>query len=62
VNLASRVEHLTRLHQVDIIITAAVQQALDPRIALRPLAATPLRGVSAPVETFAVESPDPETR
>ena len=55
VNLASRVEHLTRRHGVDIIVTAAVHAVLDPRFALRALPETPLRGVSEPVTTFAVE-------
>jgi adenylate cyclase len=55
VNLAARVEHLTRAHRVDIIVTAAVQAVLDPRFTLRPLPATGLRGVSEPVATFAVE-------
>jgi class 3 adenylate cyclase len=33
VNLASRVEHLTRRHAADILITAAVREALDERFA-----------------------------
>ena len=36
VNLASRVEDLTRVHQVDILITEEVCSNLDPQIRLRP--------------------------
>jgi class 3 adenylate cyclase len=55
VNVAARVEHLTRVHQVDILVTQAVRQTLDPRFVLRQLPAVPVRGVSGPVVTFAVE-------
>src|SRR6266576_2066993 len=54
VNLASRVQELTRAHAVDILVTAAVRDALDPRFALVAWAAvwpipTPDRGqVSLP--------------
>jgi len=55
VNLASRVETLTRAHGVDILVTEAVQAALDRRFALRPMPPAPVAGVSAPLVTFAVE-------
>jgi len=55
VNLASRVEHLTRRHAVDILITADVREALDARFALRELPAAAVRGISEPVVTYAVE-------
>jgi class 3 adenylate cyclase len=54
VNVASRVEHLTRQHGVDILVTDAVRQGLDPRFVLRELPALAIRGVSEPVRTFAV--------
>lgn len=55
VNLASRVEHLTRRHAVDILITAAVRETLDARFALRELPAAAVAGISEPVVTYAVE-------
>ena len=55
VNLASRVEDLTRVHQVDILITEEVRRNLDPQIRLRPLPPVPVKGKSEPVATFAVE-------
>jgi class 3 adenylate cyclase len=56
VNLAARVEALTRVHGVDILITEAVQQTLDARFVLRAMPAVPVKGKSEPVATFAVES------
>lgn len=55
VNLASRVERLTRVHGVDILVTAAVRAKLDPRFMLRELSPVDAPGVSEPVVTFAVE-------
>lgn len=55
VNLASRVEHLTRRHATDILITAAVREALDARFALHELPAAGVAGISEPVVTYAVE-------
>jgi len=55
VNLASRVEHLTRRHAADTLITAAVREALDARFALQELPAAAVAGISEPVVTFAVE-------
>ena len=54
VNLASRVERLTRSHGADILITAAVRSGLDPRFVLEALPARAVRGVSDPVVTYAV--------
>lgn len=54
VNLAARVEHLTRVHQADVLITAAVRAGLDPRFVLEELPAHPVRGVAEPVVTYAV--------
>jgi len=55
VNLAARVEALTRLHQVSILVTPEVRDALDPRFILRALPAAPVKGFEAPVMTYAVE-------
>jgi adenylate cyclase len=56
VNLAARVQDLTRQYQVDILLTRTVQETLDPRFKLRELPATPVRGVAEPVTIFVAES------
>ncbi len=56
VNLAARVQDLTRQYRVDILLTAVVRETLDPRFKLRELPATPVRGVAEPVVIFAAES------
>ena len=53
VNLASRVQDLTRQYGVDILLTRAVQQTLDSRFKLRELPPTQVRGVADPVAIFA---------
>jgi len=55
VNLASRVEALTRTHGVDILVTESVQAVLDRRFSLRAMPPTPVPGIPAPLGTFAVE-------
>jgi adenylate cyclase len=55
VNLASRVEELTRTHGVDILVTDAVHAALDSRYARRAMPPAAVAGVSAPLATWAVE-------
>ncbi len=54
VNLAARVESLTRLHKVDILITQAVREKIDPEVELKPMPATEVKGIEEPVITFAV--------
>jgi len=56
VNLAARVQDLTRQLHVDILLTRAVKDSLDRRIELRALPATPVRGITGPVEIFSVVS------
>ncbi len=56
VNLAARVQDLTRQYRVDILLTDVVRETLDPRFKLRELPATPVRGVAEPVVIFAAES------
>ncbi len=55
INVASRVQELTRIHEVNVLVTGEVQGSLDSRFALRPLPAAELRGVAEPVPIFAVE-------
>jgi len=54
VNIAARVQDLTRQHDADIVITEAVRKELDPRFQLTALEPAHLKGVEAPVETYAV--------
>ena len=53
-NLAARVQSLTRIHQVDILVTEARREHLDPRFVLEPLPAEPVKGIAEPVVTWAV--------
>ena len=55
VNLAARVQELTRAHAVDILVTAAVRDDLDPRFTLRAMPPLEVKGLPAAVPTFAVE-------
>jgi len=54
VNLAARVQALTRTHGVDLLITDAVRAELDPRFELRAMPAMPVKGITEPVVTYAV--------
>jgi adenylate cyclase len=55
VNVASRVQQLTRQFPADIIVTEEVQKTLAPRFVLRPLPPTEVRGVEQPLVIYAVE-------
>jgi class 3 adenylate cyclase len=55
VNIAARVQDLTRAHGVDILATQPVRAALDPRFTLRALPPTSLRGIAEPVQIWAVQ-------
>lgn len=55
VNLAARVEALTRVHGVDILVTEAVRQTLDARFVVRAMPPVAVKGKSEPVATYAVE-------
>jgi adenylate cyclase len=55
VNVASRVEELTRTHEVDILVSEAVRAALDRRFVLRAMPPTAVPGIDAPLATFAVD-------
>jgi adenylate cyclase len=62
VNIAARVEALTRVHQVDILVTEDVQKTLDPRFAARAMPPVAVKGKSEPITTFAIESFDASRR
>ena len=55
VNLAARVQTLTRTHQVDILVTEALREHLDPRFVLRPMPPELVKGIAEPVVTYAVD-------
>jgi len=59
VNLAARVQDLTRSRDGDVLVTRAVRERLDPRFALRPLPKAEVRGVEGAVETWAVDGFEP---
>jgi len=55
VNLASRIERLTRPLAEKILLSAAVRERLDPRFRLREMQPMEVKGVSEPVVTFALD-------
>ncbi|MGH8530971.1 MAG: adenylate/guanylate cyclase domain-containing protein [Nevskiales bacterium] len=55
VNLAARVQALTRSHNVDILLTGSVREQLDPRFALKAMPPLPVKGIAEPVVTYALE-------
>ena len=54
VSLAARVEALTRVHGVDILVTEAVRSELDKRFILEPMPPQLVKGIAEPVITYAV--------
>lgn len=54
VNVAARVQALTRSHRVDVLTTAEVQERLDPRFELTAMPAVAVKGIDEPLATFAV--------
>ena len=59
VNVAARVQTLTRIHQVDILVTEAVRAELDARFALAPLPPEFVKGIAEAVITYAVREGPP---
>jgi adenylate cyclase len=55
INIASRVEELTRSHDAEILVTGEVREALDRRFQVRPLPPAQVRGIERPVTLFALE-------
>ena len=54
VNVAARVQALTRTHQVDILVTEALCAELDARFVLTAMPAEAVKGIAEPVVTYAV--------
>ena len=55
INVASRVEALTRVHDVDLLITEQVREKLDDRFILRRMPAMQVKGKEKPIVTYLVE-------
>lgn len=55
VNLAARLQTLTRLHGVDILVSEELRTELDPDFILTPMPAAAVKGFAEPVVTYAVE-------
>ena len=54
VNVAARVQTLTRIHQADILVTEALRPELDARFVLMPMPAEFVKGIAEPVVAYAV--------
>lgn len=54
VNIAARVQALTRTHGTDILVTESVRAELDPRLELAPYAPVAVRGLAGEVATYGV--------
>lgn len=54
VNIAARVQGLTRLHGVDILVTGEVREGLDTAFVLEPMPAEQVKGIAEPIVTYAV--------
>jgi class 3 adenylate cyclase len=57
INVASRIEGLTRSFKVDLLVSDEIRQALDDQFQLRPMAPVQVKGKTDPVQTWHVESP-----
>lgn len=55
INVAARVERLTRDLEVDLLVTAEVRVELDDRFRVRPMPAVAVKGKSEPLMTYFVE-------
>lgn len=55
INVASRVEGLTTVHQVDLLITEEIRRTLDARFRLRPMPPARVKGKPDPIVTYLVE-------
>jgi len=62
INVAARVESLTREHQVDLLVSEAVRNKLDQRFSLRRMPPVPVKGKQDPLVTYLVEGLKTDTR
>jgi len=61
VNVAARVEELTRQYPTDIIVTERLRETLDASFRTTPLPPTPVKGVAQPLRIHAVEAQEQGT-
>jgi adenylate cyclase len=54
VNIAARVQALTRIHHVDILVTDALVSELDTAFELTRMPAEIVKGIAEPLVTYAV--------
>jgi class 3 adenylate cyclase len=59
VNLAARIQALTRIHQVDILVSEALRAAVAPEFILARMPSEPVKGFAEPVVTYAVRGIQP---
>jgi adenylate cyclase len=59
VNVAARVQELTRQYATDIIVTDHLLETLAASFRTTPLPPTPVKGVAEPLRIHAVENPEP---
>jgi class 3 adenylate cyclase len=55
INVASRVEGLTSVHQVDLLITEEIRKALDEHFVVRAMPPVRVKGKPEPIQTYFVE-------
>ncbi len=60
INVASRVEGLTRQHGVDLLVTEEIRRALDDGFLLRPMPASYVKGKTEAIQTYYVEGVRPD--
>jgi adenylate cyclase len=58
INVAARVEQLTRIHECDLLITTEVREGLDDRFRVRAMPAVAVKGKEDPLVTWFVEALD----
>ncbi len=56
INMAARVESLTRQHQCDLLVTSEIKDALDDRFVLEEMPAVQVKGKVEPLVTYHVQS------
>jgi class 3 adenylate cyclase len=59
VNLAARIQTLTRIHEVDILVSEALRAALAPELIVAPMPAEVVKWFAEPVVTYAVRGVQP---
>ena len=55
VNVAARIERLTRVHDTDILVSETVRAHGDPSFHLLPMPATSVKGIPDPIVTLALD-------